>query len=277
MNFDGKGARLATIINVPKAQTSSSETVPIYLSPDDPPGSAPMFRLDDVSKMLAVAPDPDIERSIRYVTGASGSGKSHWTGQYIKEYNKLYPFPKKRKRGEPLVPDGDPNSRYVYIISSIDDDDSFDKLGPFVRRIKIRTPEFMNDNLSAESFINSLVVFDDTDCIIDPLLKRKINALLNSILEAGRHFNVECIYTSHLACAGNDTKRILNEAKSVTIFPKGLGGRTMKYLLMDYLGLSKDQVKEIRNLESRAVTIVKGFPMAVVTDKCAFVLPPGEI
>lgn len=280
MNFNKKGHVIANVIHA--AKTSTAEPIPLYLSPDNPTNSTQLITINEPGEILAVCPDPDssTERTIRYVTGASGSGKSYWTSNYIKEYNRLYPFPKKskkRKKESDIVPDGDPKSRYVYVISSLEEDKCFDSLGPFVRRIKIRTNEFLNDDsLSAESFNNSLVIFDDTDCIIDKFLKAKINGLLNSILETGRHFNVECIYTSHLACAGNDTKRILNESKSVTIFPGGLGGRTLKYLLNDYMGLSKHQIKRVKQSKSRAVTIIKGYPMCVVTDKEAYILPADD-
>jgi len=91
-------------------------------------------------------------------------------------------------------------------------------------------------------------------------------------LETGRHFNIEVVYTSHLACNGLDTRRILNECKSVTIFPSGLGGKAMKYLLDNYLGLDKNQIKKIKKLNSRWVTISKGAKMSVISQTECFVL-----
>ena len=96
--------------------------------------------------------------------------------------------------------------------------------------------------------------------------------ILNSLLETGRHFNASVIYTSHLPCAGNDTKRILNEAHSITIFPNGLGGRSLKYLLDSYLGLDKEQIKRVKKTDSRWVTIMKSYPMVVLTEKEAYTL-----
>jgi hypothetical protein len=58
----------------------------------------------------------------------------------------------------------------------------------------------------------------------------------------------------------------------VTIFPSGLGGKAMKYLLDNYFGLDKEQIKKIKNLNSRWVTIQKGFPMSVMSDKECFLL-----
>jgi hypothetical protein len=68
----------------------------------------------------------------------------------------------------------------------------------------------------------------------------------------------------------------LNECKSVVIFPSGLGGRSIKYLLDNYFGLDKDQIKRIKKLPSRWVCINKGFPMSVIADKDAYVLNDPE-
>jgi hypothetical protein len=198
-------------------------------------------------------PNPKTERQILYITGASGSGKSFYTQLYGNEYKKLYP------------------KRDVYLFSSLDDDSSIDKIKG-IRRVNIKTPDFLTDNITAEDFKESLVIFDDTDCLTNKPIKLKVNSILNSLLETGRHFNTEVVYTSHLACNGLDTRRILNECKSVTIFPNGLGGKAMKYLLDNYFGLDKEQIKKIKKLNSRWVTISKGSKMSVMSEKECFVL-----
>jgi len=197
-------------------------------------------------------PDKNKERSITYVTGASGSGKSYWTRMYVDEYKRLYP------------------KREVYLISSISDDSSIDKIKG-LNRISLEG-EFLTADVTASDFKDSCLIFDDTDCITNKPLKMKIVGLLNSVLETGRHFNVEVIYTSHLACDGLNTKRILNECKAVVIFPSGLGGRSIKYLLDNYFGLDKEQIKKIKGVNSRWVSICKTYPMCVVSDKESFIL-----
>ncbi|MFM7981158.1 MAG: hypothetical protein ACKPKO_17760, partial [Candidatus Fonsibacter sp.] len=49
------------------------------------------------------------------------------------------------------------------------------------------------------------------------------------ILEIGRHFKIHCIVTNHLPTNGKDTRRILNEAHTVTYFPHSAGGKTSIY------------------------------------------------
>ena len=72
------------------------------------------------------------------------------------------------------------------------------------------------------------------------------------------------------------TKIILNESHSVTLFPLGLGNRSIKYLLDSYLGLDKEQIKRIRNLKGRSVTIMKTFPMTILTEKEAYIIKPND-
>jgi hypothetical protein len=203
------------------------------------------------SEYIQLIPNKDHERDIRYITGASGSGKSFFTKKYLEQYHKMFP------------------KRMVYLFSSLTDDKTLDAV-KYIKRIKL-TPELIEDDITAKDFADALVIFDDTDCLTNKAMKMKVNGIMTSILETGRHFNTSIIYTSHLATAGNDTKRILNECNSITIFPASLGGRSLKYLLEGYLGLDKAQIKRIKKMESRSVTIQKSFPMVVIGEKEMYV------
>ena len=93
------------------------------------------------------------------------------------------------------------------------------------------------------------------------------------ILNTGRHERVSVIFTSHLSCAGNETKLILCEAHSITIFPKNAGNRSLKYLLDSYFGLDKYQINYIKNAKnSRWITIIKTYPSVLISEKEAVVL-----
>ena len=110
----------------------------------------------------------------------------------------------------------------------------------------------------------------------DKIIKLKVYKLLNEMLEIGRHHNVSVIFTSHNATMGLDTKRILNECHSITLFHKNLGGKTSKYLLDGYVGMDKDQIKKLKKVNSRWVTILKTYPQMVISEKEAYVLNPTE-
>lgn len=250
MNYERIGSPIAILQN----SNDPQKTKVLYVNSekDDVVNHLKEFKAPSKDWTFQQIPNITTERQILYVTGASGSGKSYFTKAFTDQYKKIYP------------------KREVYLFSSISDDSSIDKVKN-LRRIKL-TPEFLSDEISVQDFKDSLVIFDDTDCITDKKMKLKITGILNAILETGRHFNVSCIYTSHVACDGRETKRILNEAHSLTIFPHGLGGRSLKYLLESYLGFDREQIKRIKKLNSRWVSILKTFPMVVLSEKEAYVL-----
>ena len=118
-------------------------------------------------------PDKNIERSITYITGASGSGKSYYTKMYVDEYKKLYP------------------KREVFLISSLSDDSSIDKIKG-LHRVKLNE-KFLTTEISAKDFKDCCVIFDVTDCLTDKRYRLKVAEVLNSLLETGRHFNCDMI------------------------------------------------------------------------------------
>ena len=91
------------------------------------------------------------------------------------------------------------------------------------------------------------------------------------ILNTGRHERVSVVFTSHLSCAGNETKLILSEGHSITIFVKNMGNRSLKYLLDSYFGLDKHQINYIKKIDSR-ITLIKTYPSALISEKQAIEL-----
>lgn len=258
INLENKGIPVAIIIskNEDKKKKGKATSTPIVSVSDTKEGIVrPTNELslrDNPDLIFQPIPNPETERQILYITGSSGSGKSYFTRKYCNEFAKLYP------------------KRAIYLFSSVTSDDSIDAIKG-LNRIKL-TPEFLEENWEIEDFRDSLVIFDDTDCITDKKTRNKVNGVLNMILETGRHTNTYCIYTSHLACAGNDTKRILNEAHSITFFPATAGGRTLKYLLESYMGLDKEQIQKVKHLPSRWITVCKSYPKCILSEKDVLLL-----
>ena len=62
-------------------------------------------------------------------------------------------------------------------------------------------------------------------------------------------------------------ERVLIELNSITFSPYSLGGRSLKYLLESYLGINKCQIKKVKSLKSRWVTVVKSYPQIVISEK----------
>ncbi len=203
-----------------------------------------------------IIPNPETERQIHYVCGASGSGKSYFTRMFVQEFQKFFP------------------KRPIILFSSITDDSSVDEIKG-LKRIRL-DEDFLTEDFTIEDFRDTLVIFDDCDCLRDKKMKAKVMGIFNIIGDTGRHTNTYCVYTNHLATNGNETKQILNEAHTITFFPATLGGRSLKYLLEGYLGLDGTQIKRIKKLKSRWVTVTKSYPKVIVSEKEIFTLNTDE-
>ena len=256
LNFENQGVPLAYIKNSKSKKTpviSVCEKIEEVRKPFNE------FNLnEETAEQYQLIPNMEKEREVVYITGQSGSGKSWFCKSFCDEYKRAYP------------------KREIYLFSSLKGDlGSIDQIKGGVKRIKLEK-DLLTEDITAEDFKNSMVIFDDVDCLTDKAMKNKVQAILNSILETGRHFNVSCCYTSHLPCKGNETKTILNEAHHIVFFPSTLGGRSLKYLLDSYLGLDKQQIRKIKKLKSRWVCISKTFPQVCLSEKECFLTKSVE-
>jgi hypothetical protein len=190
-------------------------------------------------------PDPNTERQILYITGASGSGKSTYCSKYALIYKKIYP------------------NNPIYVFSALKEDESLDIIKP--KRIKISKETLIDDPIEITDLRNSLVIFDDIDCISDKLLKEAVYKILNSCLEVGRHENCSCIITNHLPSNGTYTRRILNECHSITYFPHSGNNGKLKKFLIEQIGLEKSDYLRNKKAKTRWATIFKNYPMVNMT------------
>jgi hypothetical protein len=118
---------------------------------------------------LQLVPNNKTERTCAYICGQSGSGRSFFTTQYVKEYKKLYP------------------KRDMFVISSIEEDKSIDSLKQ--KGKNVLNSDFLDDDISSEDFEDSLVIFDDVD-VFGTKVRKKVMAIVNNILQIGQHSNV---------------------------------------------------------------------------------------
>ena len=221
-----------------------------HLGGDHDEGDPSLFR---EFKQLKIAndtkfqqvPDTTKEREILYITGPSGSGKSTYTRKFLEQ------FMKKHK------------DRPIYLFSSLPSDESLDKIKP--KRIKMDDSIYA-DPIKIEELANSVCIFDDIDVISDKKIRDGVYAILNQCLEIGRHFKTTIVVTNHLPTNGKDTRRILNEAHTITYFPRSAGGR-IRYLLENYVGLDKAQMLFLKKQNTRWCTIFKNYPGIFMTEQ----------
>ena len=189
-------------------------------------------------------PDTTKEREILYITGPSGSGKSTYTRKYLEQCKKKF------------------KNRPIYLFSSLPSDESLDKVQP--KRIKL-DETIHTDPIAVEELKESICIFDDIDVISDKKIREGVYTILNQVLEIGRHYKIHCVVTNHLPTNGKDTRRILNEAHTVTYFPHSAGGK-IKYMLEEYVGLDKKQIAYMKRQNSRACTIFKNYPQCYLLE-----------
>jgi len=189
-------------------------------------------------------PDTTKEREILYISGPSGSGKSTYTRKYLEQYKKKF------------------KNRPIYLFSSLPSDDSLDKIQP--KRIKL-DDTLHTDPIKVDDLSESICIFDDIDVISNKKIREAVYDILNQVLEIGRHYKIHCVVTNHLPTNGKDTRRILNEAHTVTYFPHSAGGK-IKYMLEEYVGLDKKQISYMKKQNSRWCTVFKNYPQCYMME-----------
>jgi len=194
--------------------------------------------------------DTNKERQVFMITGMSGSGKSTYTGKLINTYKKIYP------------------NNEVFVFSNKDSDPALDKED--IKRMPI-DEELINDPINLDELNNSLVVFDDIEGNPDKKINAEMDRLRDLILQQGRSYKVSFVYISHLANNYKQTRTILNECNSITIFPAMTTKYALKYLLEKYFGFCRDDINKVCSLPSRWVTINKA-PIVVLYEKGCYLL-----
>ena len=221
----------------------------LYITDNDTEDKEASIEVKVKDGRLIPLPNKDVVEKI-YISAPSGAGKSYWSGQWIKEYKKMFK-------------DSD-----IFLFSSIAHDIALDKYDP----VRITLDEdLIQDPIQPSEIEDSLTVFDDIDTLRNARLKASITGLRDWLLEQGRHFNIRMLITSHLLSNYKSTRQVLNEATAVVVFPKsGSGTYHIKNFLKTYCGFDKDQKKKFINLPSRWVAIYRSYPMYVIYEKGAY-------
>lgn len=220
-----------------------------------------IIRIDDKSKVkqdfkeltldenydFQVIPNIDAERSTIYVCGMAGSGKSYFVSGWIKEYVKFYP------------------NNPIYIFSEKEYDEQLDKIKN-TKRIKL-SEELKEINYL--EFSNSCCLFDDIDSL-DKNIKNVVYAIRDKALKLGRSAKISVVCTAHNATDGKESKVLLNESQSIVFFMANWN-RSLKYVVENYLGMTKEDVKKAKSNNSRWTCYTKSYPNIIIQQKNIFI------
>ena len=196
----------------------------------------------------------DDQRFAMYISGISGSGKSSFSRKCIEELRKQKKFKK--------YP--------VWFISTRDCntcDHAFEGLKDF-NPLNIYNDKFLD--IDYTDFENSIVLFDDWNQLNkkDELFLH-IMELLKKMLELGRKLNIEIIIINHLTSNFNETRSIIFEATTYTLFPRSNLNSVQKFV-ENYITKDKEISKKIAMIRGSQYTpliINKVSPQYLMSDK----------
>lgn len=236
-------------------------------------------------------PDIDVERTVWFLSGKSGSGKSYMTAQLLESYRKMgikKVFIITTQEDEKFG-----NANYINIndIVKVSKSNEYEKKLEKYKKAKLKfqykKKEMMNDGADLDDIIdlqveieamkpdkpknvksyeipnikafekkysNSVWVFDDYENENEEKLKR-IEFLRNHILTTGRHFHANMIICNHLTNFGQNSRLIMQEAHYFVLFSKGTT-HSKHYFLKNYLGFDKKQIKRVTKSLSNSRSVV---------------------
>ena len=253
INFS-KGRAIANLYQKPEGKKKKNKvlkTVHIY---DD------NFKDDNPEKVFEISknnddfifPIPQKKSERLYISAPSGAGKSTFIGLYLDEIRK-----KDKKR-------------HIFVFSRVTEDEPIDRHKPV--RIPLDREIFDENPLVPEDFEDSVLIFDDIDTLMDKPLLKYIQHFRDDLLECGRHYGITTISTTHQILNFHETRKLLNEANGIVIFPKATGNFQLKGFLERYMGMEKKEIEEVRKLPSRWVYFNKEYPMYMIYNKGVVIL-----
>ena len=158
LNFENHGAILATVKDNPSLE---KKFISVSTSKTSESGDLTFPAIKLSAGTFQPVMNYNAERSVNYIVGASGSGKSYYIKQWIKEYKRKF-----KKNG-------------VYLFSALSEDETLDEVKP--QRVCL-DDAFIKEKVDLDLFKDSVCIFDDCDSIANKPLKIKVYTYLNQIL-----------------------------------------------------------------------------------------------
>jgi hypothetical protein len=210
----------------------------------------------DIKTPFSITPRFDMVERI-LICGQSGSGKSTIASNWIKDYLSI-------------------KDKDVFLLSRVEEDKPLDEIKLLQRvdlkQFSVSPEEFAVNGLDTEEFKNSIVILDDIDTITDKKIFNNVIALRDDMLETGRHNDITMLCITHVLFQNKNSKKPLNEATGVVLFPRSGSKYHIRRYLKEYCGLDEKQINRIMNLNSRYFYISRTYPNYVVSEREVFLL-----
>jgi hypothetical protein len=199
-----------------------------------------------------------------FVVGPAGAGKSVFVSSYIKNFQTIYKH----------IP--------IFLISEGAKDDVLD---PLINK-RIMPNQIVEEELNfsdfqdiAEEYNGLVIIFDDIDALPNDkktgFLKSSTYALMNSIINNSRKYNISVIFTSHNALDGAHTGTMIRTCSNIVFFTAAIN-KNLENCLITYFDCNKDKLNRIKKLAeedgSHWISIATTLPKCVITEHTIFKL-----
>jgi Cdc6-like AAA superfamily ATPase len=216
---------------------------PLYKTIKNEEDKTSSFQLED-GKMMPVFFKDDKKFQCFYIVGACGSGKSTIALNLAEQYHKDFP------------------NNEIILISKLDSDETLDKLKCIIR---IPINSFIEQPPEINEEKDALFIFDDYESFPKNIYDKVIQ-FINDIVTMGRHNRLKIILCHHNVTNYKATRLTLSEATNFVVFGASASHSSLKYLFGTKLGLTNEQIKEIKSLKSRWVSVYVHYPNFILTE-----------
>lgn len=267
----------------------------LWLNSGDAWSGKQVVKLGD-RETFEVLPNPDPKkRDVIFLTGTSGSGKSHFAKNFIMNYVRLYH-----------------NQRKIYIVSQMKSDKTLDEAlymfpknmseekiedmeeeqkekfkNPMIKRIPL-DPQYWIEhppNVDDEHFAQTLWVFDDVDAIEDKQINERVESYLKNIATRGRMHNkkqggISALFITHHTSVGQNKrlKLVMHDSTGYVVYPSSSSAHGLLYLLNKYANVDCTYRMLNRTFKKlgRWVYIKKHYPQILIASKQAELVCKNE-
>ncbi len=238
--------------------TEEGEKVKIYVNRS--PGIREIFIRHGGVK-LCPSDDPQ-ERDTLYISGPTGSGKTHFACGFINDFleqnensDVIVITPKEKDK----TIDCNLDPEIIDYVNAEEKDDE--------GNYRIVSEELTHNDLE-----DSITFFDDILAISNPKLKQYVINLNETAIKVGREKRVSTITTSHLLRNWRETRLLINDSKYIVVFPESGPKYPIFTYLKDIIGMDKKRIEEILQIKTSWLVICQKAPQAIVHERGVMIL-----
>jgi DNA replication protein DnaC len=205
--------------------------------------------IQDSKPDLIFSPNPNVADRI-YISGATGSGKTTLIVKYLNLLLKICP------------------NKRILVFSDVALES--DNLLGGIKHTRVKLDMSIVENpITMQELAGSLVICDDIDSITNPKVKNAVFSMIDSICKQGSSKEkITLIITNHEFSDYQRTRSILTNCNFIVWF----SGATKLDYSLSKIGMSKDEIRIVRALDSRYICLHKNAPRYIVHEKGCYLL-----